>query len=186
MSDMLHIFRVSSPVEYKGRKWKVDTIILIKTKELARFLLGSTKTLNFVEPSSSLERLDNLKLRKRILKLTPREAEDLGISKSTLHYLRKNSRLKKSFKIYSNIASKLQIAYVRGDQNDPKRMPIKNTNRVKRDEIFTTFPLIVAHLAKLLDAIFSNNHKSDVLYERVKLVFTSPAYNKYSSCCSGN
>lgn len=97
----------NSGVEYKGKNWKWDTIILRKTLELARFLKGKAKTLDFTEPSPDLERIDSIDLRKRILELSQKEARELRIGKSTLHYLRKNAKSEKSFKIYRKVAEKL-------------------------------------------------------------------------------
>jgi len=41
--------RFNSGVEYKGKTWKWDTIILKKTQELARYLSGKAKCVNFVD-----------------------------------------------------------------------------------------------------------------------------------------
>jgi len=90
--------RFNSGVGYKGKTWKWDTVILNKTQELARFLLNKSKQIDFIEPHPSLQRSDTKKLRKKILELTQREAEELGIGKSTLHHLRKNASNKKGSK----------------------------------------------------------------------------------------
>ena len=80
----------NSGVGYKGKTWKWDTVILNKTHELGQFLLGKSGSLDFIEPAPSLVRGDSRNVRERILKLTASEARRLGISKSTLHYLRTN------------------------------------------------------------------------------------------------
>jgi len=100
--------RFNSGVKYRGKTWKWDTVILSKTQELARFLLGASKQLDFIEPRPSLVRSDTKELRKRILELTPSDARELGIGKSTLHYLRKNSRDDGPFKIYQKVAERLR------------------------------------------------------------------------------
>jgi len=46
-------------------------------------------------------------LRKRILELTQREVQELGIKKSTLHYLRKNAGKDGRFKVYQKVAYRL-------------------------------------------------------------------------------
>jgi len=83
--------RFNSQVRYKDRGLKWDTVIEQKTLELSRFLAGKSNTLDFVEPSPVLERTDAQVIRKRILGLTQSDAKTLGISKSTLHYLRRKS-----------------------------------------------------------------------------------------------
>jgi len=94
-------------VKYKGKSWKWDTVIQKKTEELGRFLLGKTESLNFNEPIPQIIRSDSLEMRKRILELTQKQAQDLGISKSTLNYLRKNAKENKSFRVYENVAARL-------------------------------------------------------------------------------
>jgi CRISPR-associated protein Cas1 len=99
--------RFNSGVRYKGKSWKWDTVILKKTEELARFLLGKMKFLDFCEPTSKIVRSDSLEIRKRILELTQKQAQEIGISKSTLNYLRKNARENKSFRVYEKVAARL-------------------------------------------------------------------------------
>jgi len=62
--------RFNSGVRYKGKSWKWDTIILKKTEEIGRFLLGKTGSVNFIEPVPKIIRSDSLEMRKRILELT--------------------------------------------------------------------------------------------------------------------
>ena len=57
-------------------------------------------SINFLEPAPSLVRSDGRELRGRIIGLTQKEARELGISKSTLHDLRKHARSERSFKVY--------------------------------------------------------------------------------------
>lgn len=78
-----------------------------ESNELAQFLLGKSNSVDFVEPAPTLERSDSLGIRKRILELTQIEAQELGIGKSTLHYLRKNAGRERSFRIYKATDRKL-------------------------------------------------------------------------------
>jgi len=94
-------------VKHKRKTWKWDTIILNKTQELARFLLGKSGSLDFIEPAPSLVSSDSRELRRRILELSAKEAWKLGVSKSTLHDLRKNARSDRSFKVYKKVRKKL-------------------------------------------------------------------------------
>jgi len=103
--------RFDSGVKYKGKTWKWDTIILNKTLELAGFLLGKSESLDFVDPTPSLVRSDSRDVRERILKLTASEARRLGISKSTLHYLRNNAKADVSFVIYGKVRRRLEASY---------------------------------------------------------------------------
>ena len=67
-------------------------------------------SINFINPSMNLQRFDNLKLRKRIIELNQKEAQEIGITRSTFHYLQKNARKEKSFIVYKNVASKIEKA----------------------------------------------------------------------------
>jgi CRISPR-associated protein Cas1 len=101
--------RFNSGVRYKSRALKWDTVIEQKTVELGRYLVGRVGGLDFSEPSPSLKRTDDLELRRRILSLSQSDARRLGIGKSTLHYLRKNTRSQRSFKIYQKVQRKLRL-----------------------------------------------------------------------------
>ena len=46
-------------------------------------------------------------MRKRILELSQKQANEIGISKSTLNYLRKNAKENKSFRVYEKVAARL-------------------------------------------------------------------------------
>ncbi len=101
--------KFNSGVNYKNKTWKWDTIILNKTEELSRFLLGKSQSLNFAEPAPSLIRSDSLDLRKRILELTQREAQESSIGRTTLHYLRKSAEGQRPFKVYRRVRHKLEL-----------------------------------------------------------------------------
>ena len=100
--------RFNSGVTYKGRRMKWDVVIEEKVNELARYLIGARPEVDFNEPELALERTDNKAVREAILHLTQSQAEKLGIGKSTLHYLRKRVKEKKSFRLYGKVLDKLQ------------------------------------------------------------------------------
>ena len=102
--------RFNSGVRYKGRAFKWDTVIEQKTVELGRYLLGRTGGLDFSEPSPTLKRTDSEELRRRILDLSRAEAQELGICKSTLHYLRSNARSCSRFRVYCRVRERLAKA----------------------------------------------------------------------------
>ena len=101
--------KFNSGTRYKRGNYKWDSIILRKTQELSKYLSGKTENVNFTNPKPTLERHDNIDLRKIILELTQKEAKKKGIGKSTLHYLRKNARNNKSFKTYQKITHRLSL-----------------------------------------------------------------------------
>jgi CRISPR-associated protein Cas1 len=99
--------RFNSGAIYKGRNMKWDTIIQQKAIELGRFLSGRAQRLDFSEPRLLLERTDSLDMRKRILSLTQREANQLGIGRSAMHYLRNNAKSDKQFRIRESTVKRL-------------------------------------------------------------------------------
>jgi len=99
----------NSGVRYKGRDLKWDTVIARKTMELARYLAGKSKILDLSEPKPELDRMDSFELRRRILSLSMSEAHKLGISKSTLHYLRKRARDETPFAIYRKVTERIGL-----------------------------------------------------------------------------
>jgi len=102
----------NSGVKYKGNILKWDTVIELKALELSRFLLGRSREMGVMEPHPILDRSDNLNMRRRILSLTQKDAERLGVGKSTLHYLRKHALHDHGFKIYEKLRSRLDVSEV--------------------------------------------------------------------------
>ena len=94
-------------VDYNGRVLKWDTVIEQKATELNWFLVGKLKSLSFAKPTLELKRYDNRETRNRILELTQESARELGIGKSTLHYLRRNCMSDDRFTIYRKVRKKL-------------------------------------------------------------------------------
>jgi len=101
--------RFNSGVTYKTHAFKWDTIIEQKTVELGRFLIDRSARLDFMEPTPTLRRIDDREFRKRILSLSQREACKLGIARSTLHYLRRNTENGRSFRIHAKTLSKVKM-----------------------------------------------------------------------------
>ncbi|MFC1506518.1 CRISPR-associated endonuclease Cas1 [Thermoproteota archaeon] len=100
--------RFNSGVKYKGKHWKWDTVILKKTEELGKFLLDKSESLDLSEPVPRILRSDSLEMRKRILELSQKQAKELGISRSTLHHLKKKVKEDKPFKVYQKVATKIE------------------------------------------------------------------------------
>jgi CRISPR-associated protein Cas1 len=99
--------RFNSVVRYNGRALKWDTVIEQKTVELGRYLVGGTRSPNFSEPSAELHRIDDREVRRRILSLSQSDGRELGIGKSTFHYLRRNFRRKVCFRGHAATIGKL-------------------------------------------------------------------------------
>ena len=86
-------------------KW--DTVIQEKTSELARYLNDRSSQVDFSVPVPMFQKSATLQMRARILALTSYEAKQLGIGKSTLHYLRKNAGTNLPHRLYAPVIEKL-------------------------------------------------------------------------------
>jgi len=104
--------RFNSGVTYRGQNYKWDTVILSKAQELARYLTGKSKTLDFNEPCPSLVRTDSQSLRQKILEMSREEAKKMGLGKSTFYHLRKQAKEEKIFKVYGKVFDKLSQSNV--------------------------------------------------------------------------
>jgi CRISPR-associated protein Cas1 len=100
--------RFNSGVNYKRRILKWDTVIEHKAHELGQFLVGKSSALEFAEPAPRLEGNDDREIRTKILALTASEAKELGIAKSTFHYLRRNASNNHAVHTYYKTRSKLR------------------------------------------------------------------------------
>jgi CRISPR-associated protein Cas1 len=100
--------RFNCGTKYNGRALKWDTVIEQKTVEFGRYLDGQNDRLDFSEPSPELDSVGNRELREAILSMSPTEARERGIGKSTFHCLRRKAERGYSFRTYDKVLSKLQ------------------------------------------------------------------------------
>jgi CRISPR-associated protein Cas1 len=99
----------NSGVVYGDKRLTWDTLILRKSQEVARYLLGKATIFELTSPRPVMERSDTRELRQKILALSQSEAYKLGIGKSTLHYLRKKaSDSTRSFRVYRKVQKRLR------------------------------------------------------------------------------
>ena len=98
----------NSGVMYSGKRLPWDTLILRKSQELARHLLGKTARFDLRTPKPILERSDTRALREKILSLSSSDARTLRLGKSTVHYLRKRAKEKKPLRVYAPVLARLK------------------------------------------------------------------------------
>ena len=98
----------NSGVTYCGKRLPWDTLILRKSQELARYLLGKTVRFDLKSPRPVLQRSNTRALREKILSLSGSDARTLRLGKSTVHYLRKRAKDKKPFKVYAPVLARLR------------------------------------------------------------------------------
>ncbi len=100
--------QINKKVYYRNNWYSWHYIILLKTQELAQYLIGKRKELKFDLPKMELERIDTLKLREKILKIPYSKTKKLGMSKGTLWYLKHNANSDKPFKVYRKVRERMK------------------------------------------------------------------------------
>jgi CRISPR-associated protein Cas1 len=100
----------NSRVRYRGLVFKWYMIIEQKIVEFRRCLEGRNNRLDFSEPSPDLRCVDDRQLLHRILSLSQSDGRRIGIGRSTLHYLRKNAKSKRPFKVYGKTLERLETS----------------------------------------------------------------------------
>jgi CRISPR-associated protein Cas1 len=92
---------------YQGMMRTFSYIIFLKTRELAHYLLGKKKALDF-NIDLQLKREDNFELRKKILEFPYTKAKKIGMSKGTLWNLKQNAKSEKSFRVTKRVKERLE------------------------------------------------------------------------------
>jgi CRISPR-associated protein Cas1 len=83
--------------------------LLLKTRELVQFLAEKKKTVDFSKPDYAIERQDSDEMRQKILNISYTEWENMGFSKGTLHYMKKNAEADKPFTLNAHVRERLEI-----------------------------------------------------------------------------
>lgn len=94
-------------VLYKGKFHSYEFILQDNVRNLANYVIDSTKPLAFNIPYMEISRNDPNELRNRILSMTSDERRKLGIGRNTLFYIKKNLKEGKKIKIYNKVLAKV-------------------------------------------------------------------------------
>ncbi|MDH3313558.1 MAG: CRISPR-associated endonuclease Cas1 [Nitrosopumilus sp.] len=101
-------FNVKS--NYKNNKnYSYQTILQDNMQQLSNHILKKKQKMDFNIPLMKLDRKDNLKLKEKILNMTPEERKQLGVNKSTLWHMQNNLKKGKTIDLYDKVLSKIQI-----------------------------------------------------------------------------
>ena len=95
-------------VEYQGKESAWSYIIFLKTRELAHYLTGKKRKLDFSTPLYEIDRQDSDEIRRKILAIPYAEWKKMGFSKGTLFYLKKNARDGKPFTMNKHVWERLE------------------------------------------------------------------------------
>jgi CRISPR-associated protein Cas1 len=94
-------------VNYKGKNWSYENVLLDNVRSLAHYIEGKTSTFTLNIPDLELNRVDDVGLRSRIMNMTVEERKKLGLARNTVWYMRKNVKEGKRINIYNKVMSKI-------------------------------------------------------------------------------
>jgi CRISPR-associated protein Cas1 len=94
-------------VKYQGKQTTWSYALLLKTRELAHYLVGKRKTVDFSKPNYEIERQDSDEIRKKIIEISYSDWKKLGFSKGTLHYMKQNAKSNKPFTLNAHVRERV-------------------------------------------------------------------------------
>jgi CRISPR-associated protein Cas1 len=94
---------MNKKVPYKKQSVMWSYALLLKTRELAQYLVEKRKTLDFSKPSYFVERQDSEEIRQKILSISYSDWKKMGFSKGTLHYMKMNAEADKPFTMNAHV-----------------------------------------------------------------------------------
>lgn len=100
---------MNKKVAYKKQSVMWSYALLLKTRELAQYLVGKKKTIDFSKPVYAVERHDSEDVRQKILSISYSDWKKMGFSKGTLHYMKKNAEAHKPFSLNAHVRERLEM-----------------------------------------------------------------------------
>jgi CRISPR-associated protein Cas1 len=100
---------MNKKVPYKKQSVMWSNALLLKTRELAQYLVGKKKNLDFCKPAYTVERQDSEDIRQKILSISYSDWKKMGFSKGTLHYMKKNAKADKPFTLNAHVRERLEM-----------------------------------------------------------------------------
>ena len=94
---------MNKKVSYQGKSVIWSYALLLKTRELAHYLVEKRNTIDFSEPKYAVERQDSEDVRQKILSISYTDWKKMGFSKGTLHYMKKNAKGDKPFSLNAHV-----------------------------------------------------------------------------------
>lgn len=101
-------YNFHSKAKFKNKKYTYSSILFENIQRLSNYIMERSLQLDFDVPNYTIERIDSVDLQNKILKMTPAERKKLGISKTTLWYMKENLKSGSKIRIYKKILDKLE------------------------------------------------------------------------------
>ncbi len=93
---------MNKKVPYKKQSVMWSYALLLKSRELAKYLVGKRKDIAFCNPAYVVEREDSKEIMKKILSIAYTDWEEMGFSKGALYCMRKNAKADKAFTLIAH------------------------------------------------------------------------------------
>lgn len=100
-------FNIKAP--YKKQNYTYENILYDQVQQFANYLADKNKELQFNIPQVQIKRNDPIDMRDTIINMSSEERKQLGISKTTLWYMKKNLLEGKKIKIYDKTQKKFTM-----------------------------------------------------------------------------
>ena len=94
--------------EFRNKQHTLENIIFENVRELSRYILGKTKTLEFKIPDIAISRNDTIDVKNKIMSIDPEKGKALKINESTLWYQQKKIKEGKTIKMYNKTKVKIE------------------------------------------------------------------------------
>ena len=94
--------------EFRNKQYALENIMFENIRELSRYVIGNSKSLEFAIPDIAIKRNDNSEIRDKIMSIDPEKRKELKINKSTLWYQQKKIKEAKTIKIYNKTKVKIK------------------------------------------------------------------------------
>jgi len=94
--------------EFMNKQHTLENITFENARELSRYILGKTKTLDFKIPDIAISRNDTIDIKNRIMSIDPQKRKELKINKSTLWYQQKKIKEGKTIKMYNKTKVRIE------------------------------------------------------------------------------
>ena len=94
--------------EFMNKQHTLENITFENARELSRYILGKTKTLDFKIPDIAISRNDTIDIKNRIMSIDPQKRKELKINKSTLWYQQKKIKEGKTIKMYNKTRVRIE------------------------------------------------------------------------------
>ena len=110
-------------VEYQGKELMWSYVMVLKARELAHHLTGKKQSVNFMKPEYQVDSVDSDDIRRKIQSISYADGKNLGFSKGTFYYMKKNVESEKPFFLNQHVMTRLdqwdQSVDQRGSTSDP-------------------------------------------------------------------